>query len=80
MRIKYRLLDSAVLSGELEGDSIKPLKRDYRFLGSLPTVSALIIDDFDMSIASHKANYERTSNSDILNTFLMHLISVRHRN
>lgn len=71
--VKYRIIDSAVLSGELEGDSIKPLMRDYISLGSESKISALIIDDFDMSIASLKENYERTSNSDILNTFLMHL-------
>lgn len=73
MGIRCRLLDSSLLAGEIEGDSVKPLKRDYCVLGSSTKISALIIDDFDMSIANQKDNYERTSNSDILNSFLMHL-------
>jgi ATP-dependent 26S proteasome regulatory subunit len=37
------------------------------------TISTIIIDDFDISIAAQKENTERTSNSDILNSLFMHL-------
>ena len=74
MGVVYMALDSAFLSGELEGDSIKTLKSAYIELGNRNNkLTAIIIDDFDISIASIKKNFERTSNSDILNSFLMHL-------
>lgn len=66
-------IDSSSLSGSLEGDSIKILRDVYYKLGISNTLSAIIIDDFDISIGAQKPNYERTSNSDILNGFLMHL-------
>ena len=69
----FKVLDCSSLSGEFEGDSIKALKRDYLQLGTENQLTAILIDDFDISIASQRSGYERTSNSDILNAFLMHL-------
>ncbi len=71
--LSYEVIDSSVLAGEHEGDSIKILKEIYIHQSMKQKVSAIIIDDFDMSIANQKNNFSKTSNSDILNTFLMHL-------
>lgn len=71
--LKAVTIDSSSLAGSLEGDSIKLLKDVYCRLGATNELGAIIIDDFDISIGAQKQNYERTSNSDILNAFLMHL-------
>lgn len=71
--IKFETLDSAALSGHREQDSITILKETYLKLGIYPQASAIIIEDFDTSIATEQEGYYKTTNSCILNAFLMHL-------
>ncbi len=69
----YQQLKHQCYLGRYEGDSTVELKEEYIRLGSSEKVSAIIIDDFDISITANRDNVERTSNSDILNLFLMHI-------
>jgi hypothetical protein len=71
--IPYAEVDGSSLMGHYEGDSILELKRAYLNLAQIGKVGAIIIDDFDRSIANQSDRIERTSNSDILTSFLMHL-------
>lgn len=69
-------LSASALGGEYEGDSLKALTSEYARLGRRPTIlpmSALLIDDFDLSTARTDERLAGTQNSALLNGLLMHL-------
>ena len=55
-KIKTVVLDSSTLASRYEGESITALQETYCKLGVRKLVSAIIIDDFDMSIGAQKKN------------------------
>jgi hypothetical protein len=71
--IPYASIEASTLAGKYEKDSVLPLYDHYARLGTLTQPAALIIDDFDTSIAAVRDRVERTSNSCILNSFLLHI-------
>lgn len=71
--IQFISIESSRLSGRYEGDSKVELEAAYLELGRRHELTALVIDDFDRSTAATEKQVERTSNSDILNLFMLHI-------
>lgn len=70
-------VSGATLSGSHEGDASKHLQHAYMFASrvreKLRRPVALLVDDFDLSVASRFARSENTVNTQLLTGFIMNL-------
>ena len=70
-------VSGASISGAHEGDAIVKLKEVYIFASNARKVTkkftVILIDDFDLSVASVFTNREYTVNTQLINGFLMNL-------
>jgi hypothetical protein len=74
--IKHRIISSSVLAGKNENDAVENLRLFYNACQKNPqtnTYSALVIDDFHLSIAISKENATHTTNADNLLSALMNI-------
>ena len=74
--IKYKFISSSVLAGKNENDAAENLKLYYNALQMKPQqgiYSALVIDDFHLSIAISKESATHTTNADNLLSALMNI-------
>lgn len=77
--ILHEVFSASRLSGATEGDSIAELKSTYATFGERDQLSAIVIDDFDMSISDVRAGYVPTPNAKVLTSFLMHVVESPER-
>ena len=75
--IRPIVLSGASLSGQHEGEAILPIKEAYLEIAQRTsdryTDCCIVIDDFDLSVASTFESAEYTVNSQLLSGFLMNL-------
>jgi SpoVK/Ycf46/Vps4 family AAA+-type ATPase len=77
LQVKPFFVSGSSLSGRHEGDSIEAISKAYleasAYMNHTQKSAAIIVDDFDLSVAATSSRVEYTVNSQLLTGFLMNL-------